>query len=139
MPENPLFRAGGLVDCRVSCWRGRKALQERDLGLQETPPDIFRLGSKYLIPREVVKKFLAIDGSLGYILRAWSFPFPLGHSRFVTYPALPVVVPKLQEQEKAFWKLVTRFFARYDEYRDQMLKQYSQWRESLENEYPSAA
>lgn len=57
-----IFRDGVLVTVNVSFWSGAKMLTAEDLGLNDNEiVDAFSLGRKMLVPKDIIRKFRAID------------------------------------------------------------------------------
>ena len=120
-----IFLDGVLVDVDVSFWSGSKVLQPEDLGLKkEEVTDAFHLGKKMLVPQEVIRAFRSIESKARREVESSSFRFPFGNARFVPKKRFPKVLKTLQELEAQYNKLADDLIENYSKYRQEMLPVY---------------
>ena len=134
-----MFKDGVLVDLHIGFWRAHKSLDPIDLKMRrEDIPDIFKLGTKLLMPQEELKKFNNLEHKARKRLEALSFPFFVGTTcRFVPLKSLQQVVEDLKKAKVEFEYLVSHMIDNYRDNREKMLIQYHDIRESLEPFYPT--
>lgn len=133
-----IFTDGVLIDLDIGYWSGQKRLRPEDLELSEVP-EIYSLGRKYLVFKEVINKFRRLEKRARRYVDVHSFSFPVGNTRFVPRRAAIELLPKLDEMKEEFYYEVDEFIASYDAVREETLKAYNAYRKYLEPYYPSAA
>jgi len=122
-----IFKDGVLVDVNVSFWSGSKILTPEDLGLKESQvAEAYKLGKKLLIPQEVIRSFRAVEGRARRVVEENSFPFPIGHARFIPKKKFIKVLEVLKECQVQYNSLVETLITNYNSYRDQMVPIYQQ-------------
>jgi hypothetical protein len=133
-----LFTSGTLIDLSISYWRGRKALQPRDLGLRpEDVPAIYSLGKKLLLPKAVIVAFRSIEEKAAYLIESASFSFPIARLRFLPRAKVAEVVAGLEAYRTEFLEQKRHLIREYDNLREQMLRDHPKYRNALEGYYPS--
>ena len=122
-----IFRNGILVSVNVSYWSGAKMLTAEDLGLKDTDiANAFSLGRKMLIPRNIIRKFRAIDCKARLTVERNSFKFPIGNARFVPKRKFPKVLEKLEGCKEEYTNTVTSLIINYEKYRAEMIPIYKE-------------
>lgn len=121
-----IFTDGILVDVSVSFWSGAKALNPEDLGFknEDVNNGAYKLGNKMLVPREVIKKFRALDGKARHLVDINSFKFPIGNARFIPKKKFPTVLKKLKKIQNDYNRLTEELVANYNKYREEMIPIY---------------
>jgi hypothetical protein len=133
-----LFSDGIIIDLGVSYWRGRKALTAKDLGINASDvPEIFSLGRKRLMPKDVIARFRSVEEKAAYAIETASFDFPIGNLKFLPRANVQSTVTALEQCRTEFLELVELLYKHYDEYRERMLHDYPQHRKALEAHYPA--
>lgn len=121
-----IFSDGVLVDINVSYWSGAKILTAKDLGLKEEEiAEAFSLGRKMLVPREIIRKFRAIESKARFIVERNSFKFPIGNARFIPKKKFPKVFDALKEYQQEYNALVNTLITNYNSYRKEMIPVYA--------------
>lgn len=122
-----IFKDGVLVDIDVSFWSGAKVLTAEDLGLKETNiAEAYKLGRKLLIPKEVIRKFRAIEGRARRLVDENSFRFPIGNARFIPKKKFMKVLSTLKEYQAEYMTHVDNLVTNYEKYRNEMIPVYRQ-------------
>ena len=120
-----VFKDGTLFSVHVSYWSGAKMLSADDLGLEESQlPDAFKLGRKYLVHPDVIRKFRKIESCARYAVDQNSFTFPIGNAQFVPQKRIPKVVAELKKCQETFNVLRGMFLEDYDKYCTEMEPTY---------------
>lgn len=134
-----IFKDGILVDIDVSFWSGAKMLTAEDLGLNEQDiAEAYKLGQKMLIPREVIKKFRAIESKARHLVEINSFKFPIGNARFIPKKNFSKIHAKLKKLQQEYDGEVEGLIINYDKYRSEMLPIYKKAAEqAYMNQLPS--
>lgn len=131
--DDQMFLDGVLLDVKVSYWRGKKTLTPEDLGLtKQQVPEIFRLGTKMIVPKQALDEFERIESRVQYLTDRWAFPFPTGRAHFVPYTVLPEVTVELTGLRQRFDAEVIRFMGNLAQYRERLAAQYPQYKEAIE-------
>ena len=129
MSFQKVFNDGNLVDVHVSIWTAKKKLTPEDLGLNETDfNNTINLGSKKLIPAEVITRLRRYESRARNLLINYSFPFVFGSARFI---------PK-----KKFIKFAEKMESIINDFNneaDNLVKHYSQYRTIMRQEYTQLA
>ncbi|MEW6770120.1 MAG: DUF3150 domain-containing protein [Bacillota bacterium] len=133
-----IFADGVLIDVDIRYWSGQRKLTAQDLQLKEVP-DIYSLGRKYLVFKEVINNFRRIEKRARRLVDSYSFIFPVGNTRFMPRRAALEALPRLDEIRAEFMDAAEAFIATYDELREKMLQKYAQYRQYLEPYYPDSA
>jgi len=128
-----IFRDGILIDINVSFWSGARALRAEDLGLKETDvAEAFKLGRKFLVPAEVIKKFRRLDSKARRIVEENSFRFPIGNAHFIPKKSFGKALEQLKACQTEYNALVDELVENYDQYREEMIPVY---REAAEHAF----
>ena len=138
LDQSALFLDGTLIDLHISYWRGRRPLSADDLGVpSEEVPDIFKLGSKLVVPKGTLYAFDNIYSASFDIINKFTFPFPT-RARFIPYSVLEMVLSELKSKKAHFEHEVDKFVGNYDTYREEMIDKYPEHTLALTREYISA-
>lgn len=122
-----IFRDGILIDVDVSFWSGAKVLRPEDLGLKpENVAEAYKLGKKYLVPAETIRKFRRVESKARRLVEDNSFHFPIGNARFITKARFPKVHNQLKEYRDEYNALVDKLIENYDQHRQEMVPIYAQ-------------
>lgn len=123
------MKEGVVIDLQIKRWRGRKQLDLDDLGIAPTDletarayRELLKLGSKLLLPQEVVGQLDSIERYARQILAKYAFDTPWGHF-------LPYSTYSTWRDENEKWR--TQYFA----LRDEIVEQYPQIVEKLLTQY----
>ena len=128
-----VFLDGVLLDVRLSFWRGKKVLSPEDLGLRtDQVPEIFRLGTKRVVPKDALDGFERIEGRLQYLTDRWAFPFPTGRAHFVPWAVVPEVLAEIKGLKQRYDDETSRFMDNYAKYREDLVAKYPQYKEAIE-------
>lgn len=120
-----IFRDGILIDINVSFWSGARALRPEDLGLKVTDvAEAFKLGRKFLVPSEVIKKFRRLDSKARRIVEENSFRFPIGNAHFIPKASFAKAIEQLKEVQTEYDALADELIENYDQYREEMVPVY---------------
>lgn len=115
------FKKGVLVDVNIRGWTGEKQLTEQDLGLPKgSLPKAFKLGRKFLIPPQIIRKFLKLDQKTRKLLVDRSYPFPFGGARFVPKKSFVDFAEDFEKLQKQYQIEVDNLIINYDRYRIEM-------------------
>jgi len=79
-----------------------------------------------LVPRNIIKKFRAIDSRARLIVERNSFKFPIGSARFVPKRKFPIVLKKLEEYQEEYTDTVSSLVINYEKYRAEMIPIYTE-------------
>jgi len=116
-----IFKDGVLINVTVNYWSGAKILSPEDLGLKkENVSDAFKLGNKALVPRNVIKKFRALEARARNIVDLNSFKFPIGNARFIPKKKFFKILKKLEKIKFEYIQLTEQLVINYDKYRKEM-------------------
>jgi len=116
-----IFKDGILINITVNYWSGAKILSPEDLGLKkENVSDAFKLGNKALVPREIIRKFRALEARARNIVDTNSFKFPIGNARFIPKKKFPKILKKLEKIKFEYIQLTEQLVINYDKYRKEM-------------------
>lgn len=122
-----LFTDGVCVCPHVGAWSGSEGLSAEDLGLDQADvAEAYKLGSKYLIPEEVMAKFKQVEGKIRNFVDRNSFEFSIGRGRFVPYTKFNEVYDKLMELKAEYGALADSLISNYENYKQQMRPIYQQ-------------
>ncbi len=123
------MKEGVLVDLQIKRWRGRKKLDLLDLGIALTDPeterayrDLLKLGSKLLLPQEVIGQLDSIERYARQILAKYAFSTPWGY--FLPYSTYSTWRDENEKWQKQYFELRDDLVARYPEIVAQLLAQY---------------
>lgn len=134
-----IFHDGVLVDVHVRYWTGAVHLQPADFGL--TPEQVstaMKLGRKYLVPEEIIKRFRTIESRARYIVESNAFRFPVGHANFVPKRRQEKVFGELEGCKQEYIQLTTDLIENFDLYKEQMRPVYQEAAEkAYENSRPA--
>jgi hypothetical protein len=133
-----LFTDGVLIDLSIRYWQGKAALRAEDLDLDPSAvPEIFSLGRKRLIPKDVVGRFRSYEEKAAYALEKASFPFAMNKVRFVPTGKVPEIIEMFETLKRQFEEEKSRFLKSYSTIREQMLQDNAEHRRALEGFYPT--
>ena len=120
-----VFTHGDLVDINVSMWTAEKRLTPQDLGIDEEKlSEVFTLGRKQLMPKDVISRFKHLDYKARATLYNNSFPCKFGQSRFIPKKKLIDFVDEFEAVKKEFQEEVNKFVERYESYKNDMRDEY---------------
>jgi hypothetical protein len=134
-----LFNDGVLVDLQIGMWTALKRNTTSDLSIdaEDVPAFVVGLGTKRLLPPEIVKTWQTVANHARYVIERYSFVFPVGSSRFVPLSSLPRIEEELEackQKYEAAWQALVK---NYDQVRRDFLAQYPEHRSELERLFPS--
>lgn len=130
-----VFSKGHLVSIHVGKWHMTAKLEEDDLQITNVPT-IFQLGNKKLIKDEIKNKFTNIEGKARNLVKKHSFKFAFGQNlRFVSKQAWDLIRPQLDDFKKEYYTLVDDFLENYEKYKEEVLTDNPDYRDSLEPYY----
>jgi hypothetical protein len=125
MQLDTVFTEGALVDIDISTGSFERRLQPEDLGLDpQKLSKAFKLGSKSLMPIEIISEFKHHDYKARSLLTQMSFSFPFGGARFIPKKTLVDFAERIESIIVAFNKSVTKLVDNYEKYKLQMRKHY---------------
>lgn len=128
-----IFRDGILIDINVSFWSGARALRPEDLGLKATDvAEAFKLGRKFLVPAEIIRKFRRLDSKARRIVEENSFRFPIGNAHFIPKKSFGKALEQLKAIQTEYNALADELIQNYDKYREEMVPVY---REAAEHAF----
>jgi Protein of unknown function (DUF3150) len=133
-----LFTDGVLLDLLIRKWGMSATLDEEDLDIKKVP-DIFRLGKKLLIKPAIFNQFSQIEQRARTYLKKCSRPFPISQNYFVPLESLPEVEIKLNSFKEEYEELTTNFLENYEFYKEEVLTDFSDYRDILKPCYPALA
>ncbi len=131
-----LFQDGFLVSVHVSKWGMSTNLSKEDIEYNKKIPEIFRLGKKMLINPKHLNDFMKIESRARRYLDSNSYDFPAGDAHFVPKKKVVEVLTKLEDIRLEFNKLKDSFIEKYEEYKEEVLKDYPLQADSLRPCYP---
>ena len=125
MGFDTVFTDGVLVDIDVHTWTGERQLKPEDLGLTEKDVSkAFRLGSKTLIPAEIMSQFKHLDYESRKLLTEKGFSFPFGGARFIPKSTMIDFADGMGNLIEKFNAVVEDLISNYDKYKLQMREHY---------------
>lgn len=125
MQIETVFTEGALVDIDISTGTFERRLQPEDLGIDPTKlSKAFKLGSKSLMPAEIISEFKHHDYKARSLLTQMSFSFPFGGARFIPKKTLIEFAERIEKIIGAFNISVAKLVDNYDKYKLQMRKHY---------------
>src|SRR6476619_350679 len=119
------LQQGVTVGITINRWRAEVSMSMADLGIEPSDAEerralarLLHLGSRYLLPREVIKKLNRLDNRARYILKTYSYQTFWGYwvpvKRYAEWK-------RADEQiEQAYFLLADEIYERWDEYRAQV-------------------
>lgn len=120
-----IFKDGILIDINVSFWSGAKVLTAGDLGLKdEEIVEAFNLGRKMLVPKDIIRRFRAIESKARHLVDQNSFKFPIGNARFIPKKKFPKILESLKEYQQEYNDAVGALVYNYETYRAEMIPVY---------------
>lgn len=134
-----LFQDGFLINVHIRKWGMGSHLAKEDLGVTKDVPKIFKLGKKMLIKEERYLEFNRIESRARRFLYANAYDFPVGEAHFVPKKKVPDVLLKLNELKLEFFELRDKFIDKYEDYKEEVLKEYPDLAETLKPLYPAKA
>ncbi len=129
---------GVLMTVTVRRWRGRRKLRPEDIGLDpnQIDGDLFALGQKCLVGKEVLDKFSRREGEIRRLVDAAGFPF-LGIARYIPNNVLDELLIKLDEQKEAFDADVRAFVGDHENVRAVALRRWRAYAETRGMDAPA--
>jgi len=125
MQLDTVFTEGALVDIDISTGTFERRLQPEDLGLDPKKlSKAFKLGSKSLMPAEIVSEFKHHDYKARSLLAQMSFSFPFGGARFIPKKTLVEFAEKMEKVIESFNISVAKLVDNYEKYKLQMRQYY---------------
>jgi hypothetical protein len=125
MSFEKIFVDGNLVDVNVSIWTAQKKLMAEDLGLNEKDfKGTIVLGSKKLIPADVISTLRTLESRARNKLIDYSFKFGFGGARFI---------PKKKMVQ--FCDEMDNLIADFDSEADKLEKNYGKYKRVMRKEY----
>ena len=115
-----IYSHGVIGDLSISIWGSWSKLHPEELGLSEIPEQIY-LGHKNLMDRDYFGRINSVASrAFGYLHR-YTFAFPFGDARFISYRLVPDVVEHMKQCRTEFEDAVDEFVANYQERKQKML------------------
>jgi len=134
-----LFSDGVLIDLDVRFWRAVRANGEKDLGVKRSklPEFVVGLGTKRLLPKEDIARWVSHADRARYLIAKASFRFPIGEGQFVPMANVESLSAELDEVKKEFEATAEDFLRNYARLRREYLERFPEHRERLEKQYPT--
>jgi hypothetical protein len=135
-----LFNDGVLVDLKIGMYTGLQRNTAEDIGvdMSDVPKYVVGLGTKRLIPHALAHSWTNLASHARYILRKYSFMFPISETNFVPLKALPMVLDELEKTKEEFEKAWRKgLINNFDKVREDFLKEFPEHRRKLEQVFPS--
>ena len=128
-----LTREGVLINVSVRYWRASKKLRPEDLGLKLDPAaeSLISLGHKKLLPKDALQPFALIESRAHSLVEASTFPFLHGLGHFLPNTKLSEVTDRLEELGQEFRQQASSFQDRYEQAREQGLREWARAARSL--------
>lgn len=125
MSMNSFFQKGVLVDITVHKWLAQRKLTEEDLGLEKgSLSKNYKLGSKLLIPKDIIDRFSRLDNDARLLLYKCSFRFPFGDARYVPKKSFADFDNDFKAIKKEFDKATANLIENYGRYSLEMRDQF---------------
>ena len=132
-----LQQKGILVQIQGGVWSMETKLEANDVGLQKVPSFI-TLGKKRLLPVKEKNRFLNYVSRARNIAERLGFPFFITGAYFIPFSNYDQLKDLLEIEENSFFAEVDSFIGRYEERRADFLEKNEEYRDILENHYPTA-
>jgi hypothetical protein len=127
-----VFSDGKLVHVHIGMWGMSHILTQEDIMLEGVLPNTIQLGKKYLIKREVHRRFKNLEAKIRNYLYANSFSFPLvSQAHFVPKTKFVEVYNTLHEFRQEFLAMAEEFFDKYEDYKREALEHYREHRDTV--------
>jgi hypothetical protein len=132
----PLIKRGVIVKVEIKYWRARKTLSESEIGINmnekfwgKFSKEYISLGTKALLPRDVLGKIKAFENVSRKNLKDNSFETVWGH--FVPCTMFFDWKQKNNELEEEFKKIIEEIVEKYDESTEKVIQEYSNFCKNL--------
>lgn len=138
-----IFSRAVLLSVTMSSWTGKSRQDEDDIrsqGLQaeiEDSKGVFIPGHKYLIDPSRLKPFGWFRSRIDYILKQYSYPFPISGVRFIPKAHISTVLDQLDDLEKDFNAAVEVFCSNIDLYKTEMEQKFPALWPNISKAFPS--
>jgi len=124
------LKEGVIVDLEIKRWRGRKKLDLIDLGIEPTDletrrafRELLNLGSKLLMPQEVVGRLDSIERYARQVLGRYSYDTPWGH--FLPYSTYSTWRDENERWRDEYFAVRDEIYETYPEQVATLLQQYA--------------
>lgn len=120
-----LFQDGYLVSLRISKWSPTQLLEKRDLQIEVTPPGVYSLGKKYIVPPKYLSEINGIESKARQLIYSNSYRFPVSEAHFIPRKKLAAVLTELEKAETAFNTAVEKFIGSFDTAVGEAIEQFA--------------
>jgi len=138
-----IFSRAVLLSVTMSSWTGKSRQDADDIrsqGIQsevEEAKDVFIPGHKYLIEPKRLQPFGWFRSKIDYVLKQYSYPFPISGVRFIPKAHIGTVLDQLDTLERDFNAAVELFCSNIDLYKTEMEQKYPVLWPNISKAFPS--